>query len=84
MYGAALATCISHMLQLIMHYIYARFIIKGEYPFPLKMWAGYGIVYIGAVILVYLTPGAWMLRWGIGAVIGLWELWRIKKRKVLL
>ena len=84
MYGAALATCVSHVLQLTMHYVYARYIIKGEYPFPLKMWAGYGIVYIAAVVLVYATPNFWLLRWGIGAVIGLWELWRIKKRKVLL
>jgi len=84
MHGAAAATCISHSMQLTMHYVYARYIIKGEYPFPIGMWWKYGLVYILAVAFVYLTPGAGLLRWGIGAVIGLWELWRIKKRKVLL
>lgn len=84
MYGAALATCISHGLQLTMHYVYARYIIKGEYPFPISMWLKYGLVYLLAVVVFYVTPDAWLLRWGAGAVIGLWELWRIKKRKVLL
>ena len=84
MYGAAMATCVSHGLQLAMHYIYARYIIRGEYPFSIRMWYPYAIVYVLFVVLVYLTPGAWLLRWGIGAIIGLWELWRIKKRKVLL
>lgn len=84
MYGAAAATCISHGLQLTMHYVYARFIIKGEYPFPVDMWLKYGLVYLLAVVVFYLTPGAWLLRWGMGAALGLWELWRIKKRKVLL
>lgn len=84
MFGAAMATCVSHGLQLSMHYVYARYIIKGEYPFPVKLWYRYGLVYILVVVLVYLTPDAWLLRWLIGAMIGLWELWRIKKRKVLL
>lgn len=84
MFGAAMATCVSHGLQLSMHYVYARYIIKGEYPFPVKLWYRYGLVYILVVVLVYLTPDAWLLRWFIGAMIGLWELWRIKKRKVLL
>lgn len=84
MYGAAVATCVSHGLQLTMHYVYSRYIIRGEYPFPVNMWFGYALFYVLAVALVYLMPGAWLLRWGIGAVIGLWELWRIKKRKVLL
>ena len=84
MYGAALATCISHGLQLTMHYVYARYIIKGEYPFPIGMWLKYGVVYLAMVGLVYLTPNVWLLRWGVGAMIGLWELLRIKKRKVLI
>lgn len=84
MYGAAAATCISHFLQLTMHYVYARYMIKGDYPFPVGMWWKYGVVYVLAVLLVYITPGVWILRWGIGAAIGIWELWRIKKRKVLL
>jgi O-antigen/teichoic acid export membrane protein len=84
MQGAALATCISHGVQLLMHYVYARYIIKGDYPFPVGMWWKYGAVYLLAVAVFYLLPGMWLLRWGLGAAIGLWELWRIKKRKVLI
>lgn len=82
--GAALATCISHGVQLTLHYLYARFVIRGEYPFPIGLWWKYGMVYLCAVAAFYLLPELWLPRWGLGACIGLWELWRIKKRKVLI
>ncbi len=81
MMGAALATAISHGLQFAMHYGYVRF--KGDYPFGLGLWAKYLLVYAAFVGFVYLTSGLWLVRWGVGAAIGLWELRRIKKRKVL-
>ncbi len=84
MAGAAVATAISHCLQLAMHHIYCSWLGKGAYPFPLRQWASYGCVYLGMVALVFLTPEFWLLRWGLGAVIGVWELLRIKKRKVLI
>lgn len=84
MMGAALATAISHGLQLIMHYSYVRYVLRrGEYPFGIRLWAKYVLVYFAFVAFVYLTDDLWLVRWGVGAVIGLWELWRIKKRKVL-
>ena len=85
MIGAAVATAVSHGLQLFMHYVYVRYILKkGDYPFGIRIWAKYVVVYALAVVLVYLTPNAWLVRWGLGAAIGLWELWRIRGRKVLL
>ena len=30
------------------------------------------------------ADGLWLARWGLGAAIGLWELLRIRKRKVLI
>lgn len=85
MLGAALATCVSHCLQLLMHYGYCRYLLgKEDYPFDIKMWFGYGAVYAAFVALVCLSQGAWLLRWSIGAAIGVWELLRIRKRKVLL
>lgn len=83
--GAALATAVSHGVQYFGHYIYVRYILKkGDYPFGIRIWARYVLVYGVFVAVVYLTPGAWYLRWPLGAAIGLWELWRIKKRKVLI
>ena len=85
MIGAALATAVSHCLQFAMHYVYVRYILKkGDYPFGIRIWAKYLLAYAAVVALVYLTPELWFVRWGLGGAIGLWELWRIKKRKVLL
>lgn len=85
MAGAAVATMISHGLQLVFHTVYARFFLgKQDYPFPLSLWGRYLGCYLGIVALVYLSPENWYIRWPLGAVIGLWELWRIKRRKVLI
>lgn len=85
MAGAALATMLSHCLQLGIHYAYTRYVLgKGAYPFGVRLWGKYAAVYLAMVLLVWLTGGSWLLRWSIGAVIGLWELLRIKKRKVLI
>ena len=79
--GAAIATTLSHGLQLTAHYVYARFFLgRGDYPFRLHQWAGPGALYLGILALTVLTPGLWLLRWGLGAALGIWELLRIKKR----
>ena len=85
MAGAALATVVSHCLQLLLHHGYNRLVLgKGEYPFKMGLWLKYAIAFVGTMAYVSVTQGSWMLRWGVGAVIGLWELARIKKRKVLI
>ena len=85
MAGAALATMSSHCLQLGFHYIYTRYILgKRDYPFGIRLWGKYAMVYFGMVVFVYLSKDIWLLRWAIGAAIGVWELLRIKKRKVLI
>ena len=82
MAGAALATMTAHGIQLAVHYLYsARF---GDYPFRLGLWAKYALAFAAVAAVVYATQGIWLLRWGIGAVLGLWELLRIRKRKVLI
>lgn len=85
MTGAALATLVSHGLQLTLHHLYtSRFLGKGEYPFPAGLWAKYAVGYFGMMAVVYLLPKAWLIRWGIGAAIGVGELLRIRQRKVLI
>lgn len=85
MAGAAVATMLSHCLQLGMHHVYVRFLLKeGEYPFRMGVWLKYGIVFLGAVVFVLVTENIWLLRWAVGGTIGLWELLRIRKRKVLI
>ena len=85
MAGAAVATMASHCLQLAMHYVYTRYILgKTDYPFTVRLWGKYAACYALILALVYLTENLWLLRWGLGAAIGVWELLRIKRRKVLI
>jgi len=83
--GAALATATAHFLQLVLHHIYAGCVLgKEDYPYPVKLWGGYGLAFLGAMFLSYLLSGGWLFRWALGAVLGLWELYRIRKRRSLL
>lgn len=85
MAGAAVATLVSHSLQLTLHHLYVRLILgKGDYPFCLKLWVKYAAVFAVLAAASAMTEKLWLPRWGLGAVIGLWELWRIKKRKALI
>lgn len=85
MTGAAIATLLSHCIQLVMHEAYSRRVLgRGRYPFALSTWVRYAAVMAGAMAVFYLLPGQWYLRWPLGAAIGLWELHRIWKRRSLL
>lgn len=85
MVGAAVATLIARFVQLAMHQIYARCILgKRDYPFPLGSEVR-GVAALALVIvLFYLTPNAWFIRWPLGAAVGVWELLHIWKRRSLL
>ena len=85
MMGAVLATAISHGFQLTAHYVYTRYFLgKADYPFGVKLWWKYAAAYFAMLAFVYLTKDHWLLRWGTGAAIGVWELLRIRRRKVLI
>lgn len=83
--GAALATVCSHGLQLVVHYGYTRYVLgRNDYPFGIRLWAKYALGYALVLALVYLAVDACVLRWSLGAVLGLVELRQIWKRKVLI
>jgi len=84
MAGAALATALSHGIQLTLHHLYCRRLGQGSYPFPVKVWAKYAVAFFLVMAFVYAAETAWLLRWGVGAVLGVFELLRIRKRKVLI
>lgn len=82
--GAAAATLLSHGIQFAMHECYVVFVMgRRGYPF-FGIWVTYAAAFFAAAALFYATPNLWLLRWGLGAALGLWELWRIWKRKSLL
>ena len=77
MHGAALATVLSHGLQLLLHYVYCRFRLKqGEYPFKIGLWAKFALGFLAVMAFAYLTEGIWVIRWGVGAALGIFELLR--------
>ena len=82
--GAALATVLSHGVQLILHHLYCRRLGQGSYPFPVKVWGGYAVAFVAVMLFVYAAEAVWLLRWGTGAVLGIFELLRIRRRKVLI
>ena len=82
--GAALATALSHGVQLCMHHLYCRKLGQGSYPFPVKVWVKYAACFLIVMAFVYTAQNIWLLRWGFGAVLGIYELLQIKKRKVLI
>ena len=84
MAGAALATLASHCLQLTLHHLYASRLGGGDYPFPVKLWAGYPAVFCAVLAVVFLLPEAWFIRWPLGALLGVFLLLRIRKRRVLI
>lgn len=85
MIGAAAATLLARMLQLVIHVFYVRFHLgRGDYPFPVGAELKACAALLLASVLFYATPDAWFLRWPLAALLGLWELLRIWKRKSLL
>lgn len=83
--GAAIATMTSHGLQLALHHLYVtRVLGKQDYPFPFRLWAKYGLGYCMIMALTQFLPEAWLLRWILGAMLGILELLRIKGRRVLI
>ncbi len=83
--GAVIATAASHGVQFLLHYWYARYRLgKAAYPFKTELWWKYAVAFFAALAVYYLVPNGWWFRWGLGAAIGCWELYRIYKRKVLI
>ena len=82
--GAALATMISHGVQLCLHHLYCRKLGKKNYPFPVKVWLKYAMGFLAVMVFVYLFQNTWLPRWGVGAMLGIFELLQIRKRKVLI
>lgn len=84
MAGAAVATVVSHLAQLALHHMYCRKLGAGKYPFPMGFWVKYAFGYAAILLVVYLTQDLGLLRWGIGAALGVFELLRLRKRRVII
>lgn len=84
MYGAALATAISYFIQYLFHFLCARKISRVNalsFPFSNRLFIPYLLSFIFGIILVILTDDFVLFRWGIGLIVGIFELFRIYQRK---
>ncbi len=78
MYGAAIATALSYGILFLVHY----FIVKNmNYHLNIKIFLpGLVAILIGSVMFYILSPW-WYIRWFLGIMLGIYELYKIYKRK---
>ena len=81
MYGAAVATAISYVILFILHFFIVTHMKECSYHLKVvKFIPGLLSVLVG-ILLFYILCDYWYFRWGIGLLLGCYELWRILKRK---
>lgn len=83
MYGAALATALAYGALFLLHY----WIVTHKLPVKFHLNAitflpGLITVSIGIVIF-YMLAEAWYIRWGVGVLLGVYELIKIFERKTI-
>ena len=82
-YGAAIATSVSYGALAVFHYLNARFVSKLEMYLKLTMFIP-GFLLLGAGIgLFFLLADLPVIRWILGALLGIFELYRCIKRKTI-
>jgi O-antigen/teichoic acid export membrane protein len=80
--GAAVATLISYIFLFIFNEIIARFVIKNyDYKFAMYLKGLFPVIAVS--ILFYVIQDFWYVRWGIGAVLGIYLSKRIIKSKTI-
>lgn len=79
--GAVFASTAAYAIQFIFHYICASRLKVGEFPFRLWDFLPSLFAVCGACVLYLFAKNLWMVRWGLGAVLGIYLLIKIIKRK---
>lgn len=81
MLGAVIATALSHGLQFGFHYLSAMRIKTMDFPYHIKDFLpGFASVCLAATIC-FVTQNMWFIRWGIGAILGIYLLSKIIRRR---
>ncbi len=84
MMGAALASSLSFGIEFILHYMYAKNCIhEGKFHFNLQFFLPYSVAFLFFYSLFYLLRELWMIRWGIGIMIGIYQLNKMIKGKTI-
>lgn len=79
--GAVIATAVSHGLQFLFHYFYAKRLNCDVFPFELTDFV-YGFFAVCLTIVIFfMTKDIWYIRWGLGAILGVWMIIKILNRR---
>lgn len=79
--GAVIATAVAHGLQFGFHYICSKRINPGEFPFKMTDFIPGFMAVLATCVFYMFTRELWLVRWGVGAVLGVYLLIKIIKRK---
>ena len=79
--GAVIATAVAHGLQFGFHFLCAKRFVPGEFPFRFQQFIPGFLAVCGTCVLYWFTRELWLVRWGLGAVLGVYILVKIYKRK---
>lgn len=83
-YGAAIATALSYLALFAMHYFVVNRIMDGEYYLSVCSFSPYLCTIGISIFCFYFLQKYVAVRWSIGFVIGLWELFRMWKRQAIM
>ena len=79
--GAVIATAVAHGLQFGFHWIFAKRIKPGEYPFKIVQFVPGFLAVCATCVVYWFTRDLWYIRWALAAVLGVYILAKIIKRK---
>ena len=83
MYGAAVATMLSYIALFIFHYFIVTHMKNCSYHLKMKIFISGMLAVCSSVILFYVLADFWYIRWVLGAIIDVYELKKIIKRKTI-
>ena len=79
--GAVIATAVAHGLQFGFHWIFAKRINPGKYPFKFAQFIPGFLAVCATCILYWFTRELWYIRWALAAALGVYILTKIIKRR---
>ncbi len=81
MYGAATATALSYALLFFAHYFIVMNFKQNKFHLKIVLFLPGALMVLFSAVLFYFMSDYWYIRWGIGIILGAFEVYRIWKRK---
>ncbi len=80
-YGAAVGTAISYFVLFLMHFFIVIKMTDGHFHLKVKEFFPGICLIVTASLLFYFLSDFWFVRWALGVTIGIFEMYRVLKRK---